>query len=192
MLVYDVEIKKAILGKGEKPQEGVEYCGGWGDHENMGVSTVCCYDYEADRYRVFCRDNLEKFVDLVEVHDVIVSFNGINFDNKVLAYVLFGLVDPLRWLNEKSYDIFAEIRDVSGKWCSLDSIIKANDLGTGKTGNGALAPMWYQTGQWGRLIDYCLMDTKLTKQLLDIILAGNPITNPKTGQPMILRMPTGS
>jgi hypothetical protein len=128
MLVYDVEIKKAILGRGEKPTEGVEYCDGWNDHANMGVSTVCCYDYEEDRYRVFCSDNLEEFSALVDAHDIIVSFNGLNFDNKVLAYAIPGLVEPLKWLNKKSYDIFAEIRDVSGKWCGLDAIIKARQV----------------------------------------------------------------
>ena len=202
MLVYDIEIKKAILGRGEEPQEGVEYCEGWSDHEAMGVSTVCCYDYKEDRYRVFCEDNMGEFLALTYARDILVSFNGVGFDNKVLAHALPApaeplkwlnatpcLAEPLKWLNEKSYDIFAEIRDVSGIWCGLDATIKANGLGAGKTGNGALAPVWYQTGEWGRLIDYCLMDTKLTKQLFDVILAGNPITNPKTGQPMILRKP---
>lgn len=192
MLVYDIEIKKAILGRGEEPQEGTNYCEGWNDHENMGVSTVCCYDYREDRYRVFCGDNLEEFSALVDAHDIIVSFNGLKFDNKVLAYTLpclADLPDPLKWLNEKSYDIFAEIRDVSGKWCGLDATIKVNDLGAGKTGNGALAPMWYQTGQWGRLVDYCVEDVRLTKMLLDMIISGKPIINPKTRQPMVLRKP---
>jgi hypothetical protein len=116
MLIYDIEIKKAIPDKGKRPVESVEYCGGWNDHENMGVSTVCAYDYEEDRYRVFCEDNLEEFSALVDAHDVIVSFNGIGFDNPVLSYVLttpdIATTIILERLNEKSYDI----RDKGRKW----------------------------------------------------------------------------
>lgn len=194
MLIYDIEIKKAILGKGEKPIEGIEYCTGWNDHEAMGVSTVCCYDYEEDRYRVFCEDNLREFALLVERHDTIVGFNNIGFDNKVLAYVIprGENIEPINvkeCLDQKSYDIFAKIRDAGGGWCSLDGMIKANFLTEGKTGNGAMAPVWYQSGQWGKLVDYCLADVWLTKKLLDIIISGQKIISPKTGMYLKIEKP---
>ncbi|MCK4822746.1 hypothetical protein KA005_43685, partial [bacterium] len=120
MLVYDIEIKKAILGKTDQPIEGVEYCDGWNDHAEMGVSCVCCYDYVDDRYRVFCEDNMQDFALLVDSREVIVGFNNIGFDNKVLAYQ--GTDPPeqnLEYLNKRSYDILAEIRHAGGGWCSL-------------------------------------------------------------------------
>ena len=192
MLVYDIEICKAILGKGDQPIEGVEYCEGWGDHEGMGVSCVCCYDYADDRYRVFMEDNMSDFALLVAGHEVIVGFNNIGFDNKVLAYAWPSLIHHernLEWLNEKSYDILAEIRAAGGGWCKLDGIIKANGLAKGKTGNGAMAPVWYQAGRIGKLCDYCLADVWLTKKLLDLIIYGQPLISSRTGQVINIRKP---
>jgi hypothetical protein len=193
MLIYDIEIKKAILGKGEKPVEGVEYCEGWGDHEGMGVSCVCCYDYTADRYRVFCEDNMQDFALLVDSHDTIVGFNNINFDNKVLAHASSDPEENLMYLLTKSYDILAEIRLAGGGWCGLDAMVKANGLANGlafgKTGNGAMAPVWYQAGRIGKLVDYCMADVWLTKKLLDMIISGETLYSSKTGKTLNIAKP---
>jgi len=196
MLIYDVEISSAILGRGERKQEGIKYCQGWKDFVGMGVSTVCCYDYIEDRYRVFCEDNMEEFIKLVKSHDMIVGFNNISFDNNVLAYVLSSPdTNPVLmkdYMDNKSYDILVEIWVAAGLsrefhypshiGYSLDAMVKANNLATGKTGNGALAPVWYQEGQYGRLIDYCLADVWLTKKLLDKIILDGKLVSPKKGK----------
>jgi len=205
MLVYDIEICKAILGKNNRPMTGVEYCEGWHDHKRMGVSCVCCYDYIENRYRTFMEDNMEDFVLLVESRRTLVGFNNIGFDNKVIAYAVpKGNDDPKKlpgwtmptdpvnvekYLNKKSYDILAEIRNAGGGWCSLDAMVKANNLATGKTGNGALAPVWYQQGRIGKLVDYCLADVWLTKKLLDKIIQGEPLISSKTGQVINIKKP---
>ena len=190
MIIYDIEIRKSILGKNETKIEGVEYCEGWDDHANMGVSCLCCYDYVEDRYRTFMEDNMEDFALLVDARDVIVGFNNKNFDNKVLAYE--GTDPPeqaLEYLNKKSYDLLAEIRAAGGGWCSLDAMIKANGLAAGKTGNGALAPQWYQEGRIGKLLDYCTADVWLTKKLMDLVLQDKVMYSSKTGQVIKLRKP---
>mgnify|MGYP001588336156 CR=1 FL=1 len=43
MIIIDVEIEKGILGRGEIPIAGIEYCNGWRDFDNMGVSGACRY-----------------------------------------------------------------------------------------------------------------------------------------------------
>jgi len=190
MIIYDIEIKRCILGKNEKPVEGVEYCEGWGDHEGMGISCVCCYDYVEDRYRTFMEDNMQDFGLLVNSCEIIVGFNNINFDNKVLAH--WG-ADPrdqnLEYLNKKSYDILVEIRSAGGGWCSLDAMVKTNKLAAGKTGNGAMAPVWYQEGRIGKLVDYCTEDCRLTKLLLDKIIQDEPLISSKTGQVINIKKP---
>lgn len=40
MIVIDIEIEKAILGKNETPLEGIEYCGGW-EHEYAAMAGCC-------------------------------------------------------------------------------------------------------------------------------------------------------
>ena len=193
MIIYDIEIKKAILGRHEPVKLGIEYCEGWGDHAGMGVSTVCCYDYKDDRYRVFCDDNIDEFFVLVDQHDIIVGYNNIKFDNPILAHAMpnpdANPVFMLDHLNLKSYDIFAEIRKVTGRMIGLGDMVKANGLATGKTGNGADAPVWYQTGGWGRLIDYCLADVWLTKKLLDKIILDGLLISPKDGSDLIIDSP---
>ncbi len=186
MLIYDIEIVKAVPSPQSKPNgegiPGIEYCGGWGDKQNMGVSCIGAYDYTDDRYRVFMRDNFAEFQKLVDSHDLIVGFNSLAFDNVVCAAA--GIKVP----DEKSYDLLVEIWDGAGVGrvfagkktggFGLDACCKAN-FGTEKSGNGAFAPVDFQRGNFGALIDYCLNDVTLTKQLLDRIQTQGHIIDPR-------------
>lgn len=197
MLIYDIEIKKAILGKGEDLLVNIDYCDGWDDHANMGVSCIGAYDYVEDRYRVFMDDNYSEFKDLIARRNLIIGFNNINFDNRVIH--AYGLIDytheALQELEDKSYDLLQAIwqsatgvegihRNFDFKvhmGYGLDACIKANfpEVG-GKTGHGALAPVDYQQKKFGSLVDYCLSDVWLTKMLFDQVRDQGYMTNPKT------------
>lgn len=207
MLIYDIEIEKAIEGKNDGFRlEGIKYCDGWHDHKGMGVSCVCAYDYEQDRYRTFFKDNCAEFLAIALTHDILIGFNNIGFDNKVLlAQQWFPMkVNGMPYLwDQKSYDILLEIWIAAGlgpkfvypshAGYGLDAVIKANAeiLGAsfGKTGHGAVAPIDFQSGNYGRLVDYCLSDVWLTKKLFDLIYSGSVLIDPKTGKDMILRKP---
>jgi len=77
-LVYDIEIAKGILGRGETKENDIEYCGGWEDHKGMGVGSVCAYDSRSNRYRIFCEDNFNVLRDVMAQPDTIkVGFNNI-------------------------------------------------------------------------------------------------------------------
>ena len=183
MLVYDIEIAKAIKGRGETKIKGIEYCGGWRDFDNMGIACICAYDYTDDRYRVFMEDNMNDFLSLTLVHDVIVGFNSHNFDNN-LVMAEYG-VD----LGEKTFDILREIWITVG--LDPDKFVPATHGGYGlddmcdinfgmkKTGNGALAPVDFQQGRYGSVIDYCVSDVRLTKMLMDRILDKGFLISPK-------------
>jgi hypothetical protein len=56
-LVYDLEIIKAIPERDGSRLDGYDYCEGWHDHANMGVSVIGAFDYVEQRYRVFCWSN---------------------------------------------------------------------------------------------------------------------------------------
>lgn len=184
-LVYDIEIEKGILGRGEQPHDGIEYCAGWHDHANMGISVIGAYDYKADRYRVFMRDNFPEFIALCGQRAPLVSFNGLSFDDMVIR--ASGLAMPDK---TPRYDLLVEIWKASGlgpkfqypshAGFGLDACCEAN-FGTRKTGNGALAPVLWQRGEIGQVIDYCLNDIKLTKQLFDMVLTEEVVKCPKTG-----------
>lgn len=194
-LIYDIEIVNAVPVRREPRHEGIKYCEGWHDHANMGVSVIGCYDYAEDRYRVFCEDNKEAFFAAADAADVLVSFNGIAFDNQVIRCCWSSAdFQP----SEKCYDLLVEIWAASGLGPSfvypshagfgLDAVCAAN-FGTRKTGHGALAPVDWQRGRIGNVIDYCLNDVRLTKQLFDHVLAGNPLKCPKTGAALSMRSP---
>jgi hypothetical protein len=196
-LIYDIEIKKGILGKGEEALAGYEYCAGWHDHANMGISCIGAYDYAEDRYRVFCEDNMHEFSEALDKADKIVGFNSVAFDNAVIAACWAPVCKlPVGW-QAKSYDLLVEIWRAAGLspafnykthgGYGLDAVCERN-FGTKKTGDGAKAPIFWQRGMIGNVIDYCLNDVRLTKQLLDKVQSNAPITCPKTGKALPVRM----
>lgn len=182
MIIFDCEIIKGILGKGEVPLPGIEYCGGWRDFEGMGISVIGAYDYRTDRYRAFCADNFGQFLDLVNGADMVIGFNSLGFDNPLCR--ANGIEVP----ENKSWDLLAEIWAGAGLsrefqypshlGFGLDACSAAN-FGTQKSGHGATAPVDWQRGRVGRVIDYCLDDVRLTKNLVDRVMACGFLVDPR-------------
>lgn len=190
-LVYDLEIVKAIPDAGQPRVKGIDYCEGWDDHANMGISVLCAYDYLEDRYRVFCADNLDDFLKLCRERNPLVSFNGLGFDNRVIKEVCQLGAGEMSWFNGRCYDILAEVWTRLGrrmKGYRLDDIAGSN-FQEFKTGNGALAPVYWQQGKVGTVIDYCLQDVRLTKRVFDRILETGGIIDPVTQKQLTLPAP---
>jgi hypothetical protein len=187
-MVYDAEIKKGILGKRDQPEEGIEYCAGWDDHANMGISVMGAYTSWDDRFRVFMDDNAKAFIEIMDNPNIIkVGFNSIGFDDKLINATpgWGGLHAP-----GTHYDILRELWLADGlgpefKFPShigygLDAVAKANFPGqVAKTGHGAQAPMLWQRGQIGEVVDYCLQDVRLTLKVLLRILETGGLRSPK-------------
>lgn len=184
MIVVDAEIKKAILGRGEEPVEGIEYCAGWRDYAGMGVACVCTFDIISKLSRVFIEDDL---ADLPAYLDgrVTAGFNTRRFDMPLL--VEHKVLPKKLAFHDPHYDILEQIwiaqglnpdrfvPATHGGW-SLDAVC-GSTLGVVKSGNGALAPHWWQLGKRGRVIDYCLRDVWLEAQLLMHIIEKRRVQN---------------
>jgi hypothetical protein len=191
IIIYDLEIIKAIPNRDGSTEPGIEYCGGWQDHTNMGISVNCAYDYQENRWRVFTEDNKDEWAELLERKPVCVGFNSIPFDNSVLSATEWATPDE-----DICYDILRELWVASGlEWefaypshagFGLDATCKANGM-PGKTGNGALAPLMWQRGQIGKVIDYCLTDIHRTKLLVDRIRDAGGLYSPKDGNWLAMR-----
>jgi len=211
VVVYDLEIIKGIGNKNEERLPNIEYCAGWHDHVNMGISVLGAYDYLEDRYRVFCKDNYQEFFNLLADRETWVTFNGLSFDNRVIEACWDSGSLAVLWpySNESheasgeppydpNYDILVELWAAAGLGpvfqsgghggYGLDATCKAN-LGYGKTGNGALAPVLWQQGKVGEVVDYCLSDVHRTKKLFDLIRGGVPLVSHKTKELLTLRDP---
>ena len=195
-LIYDCEIRNAIRGKKDIALPGIEYCKGWDDFKGMGISVIGAYDYEEDAYRVFCNDNMDEFQLLIDhMSDeggIVIGYNNCKFDDKLVMANGIGLPD-------NTYDLLAEIWKAAGlgpefarethMGYGLDDMVRANFPEYGKTGDGRMAPIWWQRGQVGKVIDYCLADVWLTKMLMDRVINGNPLINPKNGELLYVKAP---
>jgi len=183
MIIYDCEILNAIPGGKQIP--GIYYCEGWEDYRGMGISCIGAFDYEQERYRVFCQDNLREFQELINAGRIMVGFNNIRFDNHLLRANDFKIEDA------KCIDLLQNVWGAFGlppvynkeirAGYGLNALCKANFM-ISKTGHGANAPVDWQQGRIGTVIDYCLNDIRLTKKLYEKIALTGSIINPKTGR----------
>lgn len=201
VVIYDCEIKKAILGRKDDVLPNIEYCNGWRDFQGMGISVATAYDYHADQYRIFCDDNMPEFKILADSSDLIVGYNSNQFDDNLMAFNHVPIDIA------KTYDILQEIWEACG--CgkvepphkpfiprthggyTLDAVCEVN-LGLKKSGHGALAPVDWQRGKIGTTIDYGLRDTWLTKKVFDLIIDTGTLIDPKSGKKIHLRPPLES
>lgn len=161
IVVYDLEIKKPV----EKCTHG------WNSLDEMGISVGCAYDYRDRKYRVFMDDNMQELVDrLNEPGTLIVAFNHIGFDNPLLRASGFNL-KPDTDLN--NYDMLQISRkgtgESRGRGYTLDGHLETLDLPR-KTANGAMAPIWYEEGKMGMLVDYCLNDVTQERNLFEYMI----------------------
>jgi hypothetical protein len=194
-VIFDLEIENAIPDRKSTSMEGVKYCEGWHDHANMGISVLGALDWSLDRPRVFCKDNREEFRSLTTDDSILfVGFNSKRFDAKVVkqswsmeirAAYHYDILEEIWLAHNLDPDKF-QPRTHGG--FGLDAVCAANGMG-GKSGNGALAPVDWQRGKIGAVIDYCLHDVYLTSRLFHRIHAGLHIICPKTGRELHLRKP---
>ncbi len=167
-LIFDVEILRCIPDP-HLNDPTLEYCNGWSDFDQMGISCVAAYDYAEGLYRLFLEDNLAEFQALVKKREHIIGFNSSSFDDLLCA--ANGLEVTT------TYDLLREVRIASGQppdyergatraGYSLNRLAQAN-LGVSKTASGELAPMLWQRDERGAVLDYALRDAQITKALFD-------------------------
>jgi hypothetical protein len=169
IVVYDCEIKREIGSR----VEGKEIT--WDTHELMGISVACLYDYQTGDFSVHLDDNLQDLAARLNRADLVVAFNHINFDNRLLRASGLDLKPDSEL---KNYDMLVESRLSIGwkpnqpfpKGCRLDDHLEAT-FGKKhmKTADGADAPKMYQRGELGKLISYCLADVAREKKLFERI-----------------------
>lgn len=193
MIIYDIEIENAIPGKNETRKENIKYCGGWTDYGNMGIACIGVFDTAIRRTRVFLKDNLDEFQKLISTSDCIIGFNNHRFDNRVLR--ANGIDLPLG----RSYDILEEVwrslklsmnfHPATHGGLKLDAFAHAN-FRIRKTSDGAKAPIDWQEGRHGAVIDYCLADVEITRRLLNRILYNGSLKHPTTNDEIQIRKPS--
>jgi hypothetical protein len=130
-----------------------------------GVSCVALHDNAIDRVLLYNEHDLEECVGHLNDAEMLISFNGIDFDTPCLEGASELAISP------PQYDILQQVWKALGrreKGWKLDDICKRMDIG-GKMSNGVFATDMYRQGRFQELYLYCRNDVHLTRRLADFI-----------------------
>ena len=94
----------------------------------------------------------------------LVGFNAIYFDLEYIR-VFFGIdAERMRGWVLKCADPFMVCKHILKRTCGLNQLLALNNLGS-KTGCGGNAIQLAMQERWDELLDYCMMDARLTYEL---------------------------
>jgi DEAD/DEAH box helicase domain-containing protein len=138
-----------------------EVAGGWSAVDKFKVALAVTWD-AVNGMRVWYEPDVPRLLAETENFQKVVTFNGENFDFKVLS--AYGPVDSLY---RKSLDMLVVLNRKLGFRVKLDSLAMAT-LRRGKTGSGTESVQWWRSGDPAlreKVVDYCKMDVQLTREI---------------------------
>lgn len=127
----------------------------------LKISVVGIYDSQSNEYVCYEEKELPQLERRLKAADLIVGFNIIDFDMRVLGPHL--LTDERQF---KILDILVEFHKVKGHRISLQALAQAS-LQDSKSGSGFDAIQLYRDGRIEDLKRYCLDDVRITKEIFD-------------------------
>jgi DEAD/DEAH box helicase domain-containing protein len=130
----------------------------------LDLSVVCIYDYETDKYSSFTKETLKDLWPIFEKADLLIGYNSDHFDIPLLNKYYSGDLSKIQ-----SLDLLKEIKNSLGRRIKLDSVAEAT-LGKNKSGHGLEATVWWKNGEYQKVIDYCIDDVKITKEVYEYAL----------------------
>ena len=140
-------------------QYSAQEVGGWHRAQFMRLSYAVVYDSYEDKYFHFLEKDIESLFEKLQKFELVVGFNIINFDYKVLKGYKNLEFDKLSTL-----DILLEIYKKLNFRVSLNNLAKAT-LKVSKKGDGLDALRWWREGNIKKLGEYCEEDVRITKEL---------------------------
>ena len=136
---------------------GAKDVGGWGNIDKMGMSVGVTYSTARGGYYVYGEDEVENLITELQRADLVVGFNHIRFDYRVLeGYSIFDFSQV------PSLDMLIEVDKSLGRKVKLDDIAQAT-FGCQKSADGMQALKWFKKGMFAEIAEYCLFDVKITK-----------------------------
>jgi DEAD/DEAH box helicase domain-containing protein len=146
-LVIDVETQKLV-----------QEVGGWDHVDKLGISVACAYDSKTDQFLAYRENELKQLIELCEER-LVVGYNIRGFDLPVLAP--YGLDTRKLDVFDIMYDLEALTRQ---RYLKLEHVAQGT-LAAGKSADGLMAVEWYKQGQIQKIIDYCMQDVKVTRDV---------------------------
>jgi len=146
-LVIDVETQKLV-----------QEVGGWDHIDKLGISVACAYDSAKDEFLSYKENELKSLFRLCEER-LVIGYNIRGFDLPVMG--AYGL-------DYKSLDVFDIMYDLEAltrqRYLKLDYVARGT-LGEGKSADGLMAVEWYKKGEIQKIIEYCIQDVKVTRDV---------------------------
>jgi DEAD/DEAH box helicase domain-containing protein len=146
-LVLDIETQRLV-----------QDVGGWDHIDKLGISVACAYDSRTDQFHSYTEDQLPKLIELCEER-LVVGYNIRGFDLPVM--VPYGL----KLKNVDAFDIMYDLETLTRqRFLKLEAVARGT-LGTGKSADGLMAVEWWKKGEIQKIIDYCMQDVKVTRDV---------------------------
>ena len=131
--------------------------GGWSHIDKMGMSIGVTYSTARADYKIYGEPEVEELIKELQRADLVVGFNHIRFDYRVLeGYSIFDFSQV------PSLDMLIVLNEKLGHRLKLDSIAQAT-LGCEKSAEGLQALEWFKQGKMAEIAEYCCFDVKITK-----------------------------
>ncbi len=146
--VFDIETQKSA-----------QEVGGWHKAYKMKISCVVLYDSREDKYYEYLEKDVLEMMEHLKSLDLVIGFNIKQFDYSVIS----GYID-YDFSKLKTLDLLEEVHKRLGYRLSLDRLAQIT-LNAQKTADGLMALKWWKEGKLRKIIDYCTMDVKITKDL---------------------------
>ena len=135
--------------------------GGREHPELLGVSMLCAYSYNDDKFSAFEESELKGFESMLKNAGLVVGFNIRGFDIPVLQPYVGMNLKKLNFL-----DMMDGVVNAAGFRVGLDNLAK-NTLGLAKSADGLQALEWFRQGKIQEVKEYCLKDVEVTKKLYE-------------------------
>lgn len=146
-LIIDVETQKLV-----------QDVGGWENIAQLGISVACAYDSKTDQFLAFRENELKSLIELCEER-LVIGYNIRGFDLPVM--VPYGLQPQRLDVFDIMYDLETLTRQ---RFLKLEAVARGT-LNAGKSADGLMAVEWWKSGQIQKIIDYCMQDVKVTRDI---------------------------
>lgn len=146
------------------------------DPADLDLSVVCVHDSETDEITSYFQEDLDKLWPLMEKADILVGYNSDHFDIPLL-----NKYSPRDLTKIKSVDLMNEIKKSFGRRVKLDDIAQAT-LGEAKSAHGLQAIIWWRQGEKQKVVDYCIQDVQVTRNLYDYMKKNSFVYLERDGQ----------
>ena len=156
-IVFDIETTNFFTDTGSN------------DPASLSIACVCIHDSATDAYTSYFEEDLPKLWPILEKADMLIGYNSDHFDIPILNKYYGGDLSRI-----KSLDLMKEIKKVLGRRIGLDAVASAT-LGKHKSGKGSFANVWWRQGEKQKVVDYCIDDVKITKELYEHTLKNGKV-----------------